>query len=265
MPRTPILTSHGPRRQRRPWRAAVAALLVSVLGAGAAALLLGAFGGGPASDRARTAAKPRVRRVAAPPWLVARGVGTLGSPRPPPWPLWTPIGPSCSEACPGGRVPEPGHLPARRHGRGPRRVAGSAARRRCRGARRSGLPLRRRGHRLDRPDTAGRRPGRGRVAGGAPAPAAIGSRKRGGRRHRLPRGWLHGHACIDHDPGVATRCLRRVSWPGSPAPCATARWRPSAVGSLSRAAPTAHHSRRDVYVFDTHTRPCDAWAACPCH
>jgi DNA-binding beta-propeller fold protein YncE len=58
----------------------MAALLVGVLGAAAAALLLIAFGGKVASDRAHTAARPPVHRVVSPPWLVARGVGTLGSP-----------------------------------------------------------------------------------------------------------------------------------------------------------------------------------------
>jgi hypothetical protein len=57
----------------------VVALLAGLAGVTAALLLL-VFGGRVASDRARPVARPQVHRASAPPRLVARGIGSLGSP-----------------------------------------------------------------------------------------------------------------------------------------------------------------------------------------
>src|SRR5258705_13312919 len=79
MPRTPILTSYRPPRRRRPRRAAMVVLL-GVIGAAAVAVLVIAFGETPAAHRAPRARVPVAPPVAAPPQLVARGVGSLGAP-----------------------------------------------------------------------------------------------------------------------------------------------------------------------------------------
>src|SRR3981081_1665926 len=75
MSRTPTLTSHRPPPRRRPPRGAISALLVVGLGAVIAAVVLIAFGGSVAPDRARTRPPPRVHRVSDPPRLgrVRRG------------------------------------------------------------------------------------------------------------------------------------------------------------------------------------------------
>ena len=227
-------------------------------GSRAAGGLLGAFGGGPACNRARAVTIPRVRRVSSSalvgrpprghpgvaPWRPRRGLRGPPSDRPA-------RRPDSGGRAPGARSPSCA-------------TTGSRAREHCRRRCTTPLPGRSAVGSTCSAAVTSPRPTRYCGVGAAGAVASPAGRLPQPRSDLASAGFGGAAYLVGSFTGTrtlttilasATRCLpARVVSP-APAPPALQRGGGrSAVGSLSRAAPTGHHSRRDVYVFDTHTR-----------